>query len=130
MYIGNHMVTNERQLDLTFSALADATRRAILSRLAEGDATVGELADPFPVSRPAISKHLRVLERAGLVQRTPQGRVSRCELDATPLGVASDWVESYRSYWENQLDALARYLEDEAPDESIRHTTNDDGEEV
>ncbi|MFQ5549857.1 MAG: ArsR/SmtB family transcription factor, partial [Gemmatimonadales bacterium] len=74
------MVTN--QLDLTFGALADSTRRAIPERLSAGEATVGELAAPFEVSRPAISKHLRVLERAGLVSRTPQGRVSRCGLNA------------------------------------------------
>lgn len=107
------MVTNEASLDLTFGALADATRRSILARLAEGDATVGELARPFAVSRPAISKHLRVLERAGLVRRTPEGRVSRCSLDAAPMCEASEWVERYRTFWEGRLEALARYLEAE-----------------
>lgn len=105
------MVTNSRRLDLTFAALADPTRRAILARLARGEATVGELARPFQVSRPAISKHLRVLERAGLVQRTRDGRLSRCELDAAPMRAAADWVERYRRYWEDQLDSLSRYLE-------------------
>ncbi len=105
------MVTNGGQLDLTFGALANPTRRAILDRLADSDAPVGELAEPFEVSRPAISKHLRVLERAGLVRRTRDGRVSRCELDAEPMRKASEWVERYRKFWGGQLDSLARYLE-------------------
>jgi DNA-binding transcriptional ArsR family regulator len=104
------MVTNASQLDLVFSALADPTRRAILSRLAVEDATVGELAEPFEISRPAISKHLRVLERAGLVRRTRDGRISRCELDAEPMKNAAEWVDHYRQFWESQLDSLARYL--------------------
>jgi DNA-binding transcriptional ArsR family regulator len=112
-YIGNHMVTNSHQLDLTFAALADPTRRAILARLTEGDSTVGDLASPFEISRPAISKHLRVLERAGLVRRARDGRLSRCGLNASPLREAADWVEQYRQFWERQLDALARYLEEE-----------------
>ncbi len=116
-YIGNHMVTNSRTLDLTFGALADPIRRAILARLARGEATVGELARPFDVSRPAISKHLRVLERAGLVQRTRDGRISRCGLDAEPMRDAADWIERYREYWEEQLDSLARYLEEGAAGE-------------
>jgi DNA-binding transcriptional ArsR family regulator len=109
------MVTDSEQLDLTFGALADPIRRAILARLAHGEATVGELAEPFAVSRPAISKHLRVLERAGLVQRERDGRVSRCELDAAPMRAAADWVDQYREFWENQLDSLARYLEGDSP---------------
>jgi DNA-binding transcriptional ArsR family regulator len=108
---------NQHQLDLTFGALADATRRAILTRLASGEATVGELAEPFSISRPAISKHLRVLERAGLVQRTVEGRMSRCELDASPMEDAAEWVNHYRRFWENQLDRLARYLEKEIADD-------------
>lgn len=110
-YIGNHMVTNSNRLDLTFAALADPTRRAILARLAEGESTVGDLARPFEISRPAISKHLRVLERAGLVRRARDGRLSRCGLDATPMRDAAEWVEEYRKFWESQLDALARFLE-------------------
>ena len=110
------MVTN-RRLDLTFGALADPIRRAILARLANGEATVGELARPFDVSRPAISKHLRVLERAGLVRRSRDGRLSRCELDAGPMREAADWVERYRGFWEEQLDSLTRYLEQDAPTE-------------
>jgi len=108
--ICNHMVTSTG-LDLTFGALSDPTRRAILARLSEGDATVGELAAPFAVSRPAISKHLRVLERAGLVHRARDGRLSRCALDAEPMRDAADWVETYRGFWEGRLDALALYLD-------------------
>ena len=113
IYIGNRMVTNSHQLDLVFAALADPTRRAILARLAESDATVGDLARPFDISRPAISKHLRVLERAGLVHRARDGRFSRCGLDATPMRDAAAWVEKYRVFWESQLAALSRYLEHE-----------------
>lgn len=109
------MVTIKRQLDSVFGALADATRRAILEELAHGKRTVGELARPFEISRPAISKHLRVLERAGLVERTPEGRINRCALDATPLHEAAEWVEYYRDFWEERLDALARYLETPKP---------------
>jgi DNA-binding transcriptional ArsR family regulator len=112
------MVTNNRHLDLTFGALADPIRRAILARLIRGSATVGELARPFDVSRPAVSKHLRVLERAGLVRRARDGRVSRCGLDASPMRDAAAWVEQYRRYWERQLDSLSRYLaRDEPPEE-------------
>ena len=121
-YNGNQMVTNEHttsdQLDLTFGALSDSTRRAILKRLASGSSTVGELAAPFAMSRPAISKHLRVLERAGLVQTTRDGRISRCELDARPMQAAADWVDRYRVFWEQQLDALARYFEDQDSSEN------------
>ena len=105
------MVTSSARLDRTFAALADSTRRAILGRLAMGEATVGELAEPFRVSRPAISKHLRVLERAGLVRRTRDGRISRCVLNARPMRDAADWVDRYRAFWIGQLDALARYVE-------------------
>ncbi|MDH3291258.1 MAG: metalloregulator ArsR/SmtB family transcription factor [Gemmatimonadota bacterium] len=99
------MVTNHPELDRVFGALADKTRRQILARLSEGDATVGELARPFSISRPAISKHLRVLEKAGLVRRARAGRISRCGLDAAPLKDAADWVEHYREFWKGQLDA-------------------------
>jgi DNA-binding transcriptional ArsR family regulator len=107
------MVTNggESALDRLFGALADPTRRAILERLAAGEATVGELAEPFAMSRPAISKHLDVLERAGLVHRIPDGRVNRCRFDADPLATAAAWVERYRRYWEGQFDALEKYFE-------------------
>jgi DNA-binding transcriptional ArsR family regulator len=104
------MVTNVATLDTVYSALGDRTRRAILTRLADGESTVGELAQPFAVSRPAISKHLRVLERAGLVRRTRHGRVSRCRLDPQPLAAAAGWLEHYRRFWEQRLDRLDMYL--------------------
>ncbi|MEX0893222.1 MAG: metalloregulator ArsR/SmtB family transcription factor [Gemmatimonadota bacterium] len=110
------MVTNALnapELDAIFAALADPKRRAILERLADGDATVGELAEPFAVSRPAISKHLAVLERAGLVHRLAEGRVTRCQADPVPLDAVSAWVERYRAFWVERLGALARYLEQE-----------------
>ena len=107
------MVTNPDALDRVFAALADPTRRAILDRLAGGEVTVGELAEPFAMSRPAISKHLDVLERAGLVHRIPDGRVNRCRLDGQPMRDAVEWMERYRAYWDDQLDRLARFLEPE-----------------
>lgn len=117
---GNRMVTSQRTLDRTFAALSDSTRRAILARLAQGEATVGELARPFRVSRPAISKHLRVLEHAGLVQRERDGRVSRCELDAEPMRDAAEWIGRYREFWSDRLDSLARYLEREGTAQTRR----------
>ena len=93
-----------------FGALADPTRRAILARLALGESSVGELAEPFEMSLPAVSKHLGVLETAGLVQREKQGRVRRCQLDGRPLEAAATWIEPYRQFWETRLDSLARYL--------------------
>lgn len=118
--IGNYMVTSGRRLDLTFAALADPTRRAILARLARGDATVGDLARPFRVSRPAISKHLRVLERARLVRRTREGRVSRCELDAAAMRGVAEWIERYRVFWMGRLDDLKQYLEQSPATHNIR----------
>jgi DNA-binding transcriptional ArsR family regulator len=97
-------------LGLTFAALADPTRRAILERLAHGEASVTELAEPFQVSLPAISKQLRVLEQAGLLIREKEGRVRRCRLDAEPMKEAAEWLARYRGYWERQLDPLADYL--------------------
>jgi len=97
-------------LDRTFSALADPTRRAILARLAQGEASVSQLAEPFDISLPATLKHLGVLEKAGLIARTKEGRVSRCRLVADPLKDASEWIAHYRRFWERQLDALAQHL--------------------
>lgn len=105
------MVTNNPNLDRTFTALGDSTRRAILNRLAFGDATVGELAQPFRISRPAISKHLRVLERARLVRRRREGRVTRCALDPAAMRDAAKWVDQYRTFWTDRLQRLARYVE-------------------
>lgn len=103
-------------LDATFSALADPTRRAILSRLGEADpvdgVSVGDLAEPFDVSLPAISKHLRVLERAGMLTQQRDGRVRRCRLDPKPIGEAAQWIEYHRRFWASRLDALARFLEE------------------
>ena len=110
------MVTNHG-LDNVFSALGDPTRRAIVNRLQEGPATVGQLAAPFTVSRPAISKHLRVLEQAGIVRRTKEGRMSRCELDGSHLQDASAWLEQYRRFWEQQLGRLGTYF-NEHPEEN------------
>ncbi|MCH9047302.1 MAG: winged helix-turn-helix transcriptional regulator [SAR324 cluster bacterium] len=107
------MDAEKHSLDLLFSALSDPIRRAILARLAEGEATVGDLARPFSVSLPAISKHLRVLERAGLLERRIEGRVHRCRLQPRPLKDAVDWLAEYRQFWERQLDALEAYLEGE-----------------
>jgi DNA-binding transcriptional ArsR family regulator len=103
----------DTDLDQTFQALADPTRRAILGRLSQGEATAGELAAPFEMSLPAISKHLKVLEKAGFLIRARDGRVHRCNLDAGPMQAASDWISTYRHFWEGQLGSLARYLEEE-----------------
>lgn len=109
------MVTSSARLDRTFAALADPTRRAILARLAAGETTVGTLAAPFGVSRPAISKHLRVLEDAGLVHRTRDGRLNRCRLDARAMRQAAEWLERYRVFWTNRLLDLKTFVESERP---------------
>jgi DNA-binding transcriptional ArsR family regulator len=97
-------------LSITFAALADPTRRAILERLAGGDATVGELAEPFAMTLPAISKHLSVLERAGLISKSRDGQRRNCRITATPLKGATSWLEEYRRHWEANLDSLDAYL--------------------
>jgi DNA-binding transcriptional ArsR family regulator len=97
-------------LSLTLSALADPTRRAIVARLNEGDATVSEIAEPFKMSLPGVSKHLKVLERAGLIQRSKQAQWRRCHLDPQPLKQLADWVEEYRKTWEERFDRLDAYL--------------------
>ena len=97
-------------LSTTFAALADPTRRAILERLAGGDATVGELAEPFAMTLPAISKHLSVLERAGLIAKDRDGQRRHCRITATPLKSATSWLEEYRRHWEANLDQLDAYL--------------------
>jgi DNA-binding transcriptional ArsR family regulator len=99
-------------LSATFSALADPTRRAILARLATGEATVTDLAKPFDMSLPAVSKHLKVLERAGLIARGREAQWRPCRLEAAPLRDVADWVERYRAMWEEKLDRLDRYLRD------------------
>jgi len=107
----------DQHLDRTFAALADPTRRAILARLAEGDVSVTELAQPFDMSLPAISKHLRVLERAGLLVQEKDGRIRRCHLVAEPLKRAAVWIARYREFWAEQFEALANYLDDTVPPE-------------
>ena len=97
-------------LDATFAALADPTRRAILSRLASGEASVSELAEPFDMTLPGLSKHLKVLERAGLISRGRVAQSRPCRLEAAPLREAADWVEGYRRFWEGSFDRLEDYL--------------------
>jgi DNA-binding transcriptional ArsR family regulator len=105
------MVKYSSSLDRTFAALADPTRRRILAHLARGDQSVTRLARPYPMSLPAVSKHLRVLEKAGLIRRRRYGRVHQLNLEAEPLKRAARWVEEYRKFWEGSLDRLAAYLE-------------------
>ena len=99
-------------LTTTFAALADPTRRAILARLARGSATVKELSAPFSMSGPAISKHLRVLERAGLISQGREAQWRPCRLEPAPIKAVADWTESYRRFWEESFDRLGDYLEE------------------
>ncbi|MDQ7905000.1 metalloregulator ArsR/SmtB family transcription factor [Phytohabitans sp. ZYX-F-186] len=98
------------RLSEVFGALADPTRRAILARLAEGEATVNQLAEPFPISLQAVSKHLKVLERAGLISRGKQAQWRPCRLDAGPLREVAEWIAEYQRFWEQRYDALGGYL--------------------
>jgi DNA-binding transcriptional ArsR family regulator len=107
----NQMVKYSATLDRTFAALADPTRRRILARLAQGHQRVTDLARPYAMSLPAVSKHLRVLENAGLLRRRRYGRVHEIQLEAKPLKQAAQWVEEYRKFWEGSLDRLAAFLE-------------------
>lgn len=99
-------------LDLAFAALADPTRRAILARLATGEASVTELAEPFDMSQPAISKHIKVLEKAGLISRGRDAQRRPCHLEAVPMREATDWLEKYREFWEGSFARLDDLLED------------------
>jgi DNA-binding transcriptional ArsR family regulator len=99
-------------LSVTLSALADPTRRAILARLAQGEATVGELAAPFDISLPAVSRHLKVLEGAGLITRGREAQWRPCRLEAAPLAQVAGWVETYRRFWEGSFDRMEAYLAD------------------
>ncbi len=105
---------SEQYLDQTYAALADPTRRAILMRLAQGEARVTEIAEPFAMSLNAVSKHVRVLERAGLVRRRVEGRDHYLALDAEPLQAASAWIDTYRQFWEERLDALESFLQQQS----------------
>ncbi|HEY4465235.1 MAG TPA: metalloregulator ArsR/SmtB family transcription factor [Streptosporangiaceae bacterium] len=106
------MKTQDDQLDGTFTALADPTRRAIVARLAAGDATVNELAAPFDMTLPAISKHLKVLERCGLISRTRQAQFRPCHLEAGRLDAAMEWIETNRRMWAERFDKLDAHLRD------------------
>jgi DNA-binding transcriptional ArsR family regulator len=117
-------------LSTTFSALADPTRRAILARLAGGESSVLEIAKPFDMSLPAVSKHLKVLERAGLIERGREAQWRPCRLQANPLKSVADWVEVYRRHWEESFDKLERYLKElQRKDkvENIQRTEKTDG---
>ena len=109
-------------LDATFAALADPTRRAILARLAQGDASVNELATPFDMSQPAISKHLRVLERAGLISRSRDAQRRPCRLEAKPLAEADEWLQRYRQFWEANFGRLDSLLEEMQSKQRNTHT--------
>lgn len=106
------MVMPSDRLSSTFAALSDPTRRAILARLATGETTVTELARPFRMSLPAVSRHLKVLERAGLISQGREAQWRPCKLEVKPLREAADWVEQYRRFWDQRLDRLAVYLKD------------------
>lgn len=108
-------------LNATFAALADPTRRAILARLSTGEASVSELAEPFAMTLPAVSKHLKVLERAGLIERGRNAQLRPCRIAPAPLKEATDWLEQYRGIWEQRLDRLDNYLQ------QLQTKENDDG---
>lgn len=113
---------SSHDLDHIFSALSDPTRRAILAKLSHGEATVSELAAPFEMSLPAISKHLRVLERAGLLTRERDGRIHRCSFNGDPVKAAADWLERYNAFWQSRLNALDSYLQS-TPGEDSKEST-------
>jgi DNA-binding transcriptional ArsR family regulator len=104
------MLNNDDELSLTFAALADPTRRAILARLAQGEATVNELAAPFNLSLPGVSKHLKVLQHAGLISQGRRAQWRPCRLEPTRLKEAADWIDTYRHIWEQRFDRLDEYL--------------------
>lgn len=110
-----HMQTNDHSLDKLFFALSDSTRRAIVARLAEGSTTVGALSRPFDISAPAISRHMRVLESAGLVTRSINGREHVCTLSTVALKTAEDWLNFHRDFWESRFDALEKLFEQVEP---------------
>lgn len=109
----NDQQPNSQDLDLVFKALGDQTRRELLARLSKGPAMVTELAKPFDMSLPAVGKHLRVLEKAGLVERCISGRVHQCALNPLPLKNAREWLSHYQQFWNETLDALSGYLRDD-----------------
>ena len=116
--------TQDANLDETFAALANATRRAILARLAEGEASVNDLAEPFDLTLPAVSKHIKVLEKAGLITRGRRAQYRPCTLETGPLQLVADWTEHYRPIWEDRFDRLDAYVKtitDEAPKPDAQH---------
>ena len=119
----------EAMLDQVYGALADPTRRAILTVLAEGEINVGSLADRFPMSLNGVSKHVKVLERAGLVERTVRGREHRLRLNAEPLREASSWLEHYRAFWDARLSALEAFLLKEEQERRARSKAADQSRE-
>lgn len=116
---------SDAQLNEVFGALSDPTRRAIVERLARGEQCVGELAAPFDMSGPAVTKHLHVLERAGLLGRTKLGRQYRCKLNPEPLNSAAAWIEKHRTFWDEHFDALAKYFDAQTPKIKKRRKSNE-----
>jgi DNA-binding transcriptional ArsR family regulator len=114
------MVNNTASLDAVFSALADPTRRRIVERLARGELTVGEISAEFPISAPAISKHVRILEDSGLLERRVEGRIHRCRLAPKPMRAAADWVDTQERFWRGALDRLDVYLKNTQPKKGTR----------
>jgi DNA-binding transcriptional ArsR family regulator len=132
MSYGSPTPDHPLHLDATFAALADPTRRAILARLTTGEASVAELAEPFAMSQPAISKHLKVLERAGLISRGREAQRRPCRLVAAPLADATQWLESYRQFWEasfERLDALLDELQADPTGSAPTQRKNDKGDD-
>ena len=117
------VINNSQHLDSTFAALADPTRRAILARLSSGEASVMELAEPFAMSQPAISKHLKVLEQAGLISRARDAQRRPCRLQAKPLAQATGWLEKYRQFWEGSFERLDTLLNEMKAKEKKRART-------
>jgi len=109
----NHMVKHQADLNNVFAALSDPTRRAIIERLTQGEQSVSEIAEPFDISLPAISKHLRVLEDAGLLRRRRQGRIHHLSLVTEPMQSATEWLEMYSTFWEDSFDKLAKLVEED-----------------
>ena len=112
------------QLSSTFSAIADPTRRAILVRLSRGEAAVKELAEPFRMTLPAITKHLKVLEKAGLIERSRSAQMRPCKLRAKPLKEAASWIDHYRRFWEGSLDRLDNYLREMQSEPDVQPTSS------
>jgi DNA-binding transcriptional ArsR family regulator len=123
------MTVGADRLDITFAALADPTRRAILSRLARGDATVNELAAPFAMTLPGISKHLKVLERCGLISRTKHAQFRPCHLERTALDAAGNWIEENKKIWTERFDKLDEHLRDVQAGSDYRHTKGESADD-